>query len=75
MISRRPLTASSPPYTRFSYPAIQPSIQAFDVILHVRYPVIVYILDIDFYLFHCLDDTSASAPGSRLAQFILGFLP
>ena len=30
---------------------------------------------VDFYLLHGSDDAPAPAPGSELAQFILGFLP
>ena len=56
------------------YPAVQPSIQAFDVFLHVRYPIVVQPSShVDFYLFHGSDDTPAPAPGSKPAQFLLGF--
>ena len=58
------------------YPAVQPSVQAFDVVLHVRYPIVIQPSShIDFYLLHGSDDASAPAPGSEPAQFILGFLP
>ena len=58
------------------YPTVQPSIQAFDVALHVRYSIVIQpSFHVDFYLLHGSDNASAPAPGSELAQFILGLLP